>query len=161
MIPNSEIVRVTESLNGRTYWRHYDASTFLRNDLYMDFLKSKEKQDQLKRIWAVNMSQKWGCDAETLYTKCPDVCPIFNTPLDYGLGKNTVIRNVSGENNDWFRPSVDHIVARSNGGDSSDVNNMVVISLRANTLKSNLETLEELDTLYNGLKRLYFSDLKV
>lgn len=157
MIPQREIVKVEESLNNRTYWRHFDASTYLRNDLYMDFLKSKDKQIHLKKIWAVNMSQKWGCDAEALYKKCPSICPIFETPLDYGLGKNTVIRNVSGENNDWFRPSVDHIVARSKGGSSTDVQNMVVISLRANTLKNNLETLEELDKFYNGLKRLYFS----
>lgn len=157
MIPQKDIDRVDESLSNRSYWRHFDASTYLRNELYMEFLRSKEKQSMLKKVWAVNMSQKWGCDAEELYKKCPDRCPIFNTPLDYGLGKNTIIRNVSGESNDWFRPSVDHIVARSNGGSSDDVNNMVVISLRANTLKSNLETLEELDALYNGLKQLYFS----
>lgn len=157
MIPQKDIDRVDESLSNRSYWRHFDASTYLRNELYMEFLRSKEKQSMLKKVWAVNMSQKWGCDAEELYKKCPDRCPIFNTPLDYGLGKNTIIRNVSGESNDWFRPSVDHIVARSNGGSSDNVNNMVVISLRANTLKSNLETLEELDALYNGLKQLYFS----
>lgn len=157
MIPQKDIDRVDESLSNRSYWRHFDASTYLRNELYMEFLRSKEKQSMLKKVWAVNMSQKWGCNAEELYKKCPDRCPIFNTPLDYGLGKNTIIRNVSGESNDWFRPSVDHIVARSNGGSSDDVNNMVVISLRANTLKSNLETLEELDALYNGLKQLYFS----
>lgn len=157
MIAREEIARVEEALASRTYWRHYDASTYLRNELYMEFLKSKDKTSTLKKIWAVSMSQKWGCDAEALWKKCTDICPIFNTPLDYGLGKNTIIRNVSGENNDWFRPSVDHIVARSRGGDSSNVSNMVIISLRANTLKNNLETLEELNTLYEGLKRLYFS----
>lgn len=157
MISKDEINRVNESLDNRTYWRHFDASTYLRNDLYIEFLKSKIKRDLLKKIWAVNMSQKWGCDPDALYKKCLDCCPIFGTPLDYGLGKNTIIRNISGENNDWFRPSVDHIVARSNGGSSNDVNNMVIISLRANTLKSNLETLEELDTLYNGLKKVYFA----
>lgn len=157
MIAQEEIARVEEALATRSYWRHYDASTFLRNDLYMEFIKSKDKLSMLKKIWAINMSQKWGCDAEALWNKCPDRCPIFNTPLDYALGKNTVIRNVSGENNDWFRPSVDHIVARSRGGSTTDVNNMVVISLRANTLKSNMETVEELNTLYEGLKRVYFS----
>jgi hypothetical protein len=157
MIPKQDIERVDESLNTRTYWRHFDASTYLRNELYMEFVKSKDKQDMLKKVWAINMSQKWGCDADALYKKCPSRCPIFDTPLDYGLGKNTIVRNVSGENNDWFRPSVDHIVARSNGGSVNDVANMVIISLRANTLKSNLETLEELDTLYNGLKRVYFT----
>ena len=157
MINQKEIAKVDTALESRTYWRFYDASTYLRNDLYMEFLKSKDKPTMLKKIWAINMSQKWGCDAEKLLAKCPDECPIFKTPLDYGLGKNTVVRNVSGENNDWFRPSVDHIVARSRGGDSSDVGNMVVISLRANTLKNNIETLEELNTLHEGLKRLYFS----
>jgi hypothetical protein len=157
MIAQEEIARVDEALAARSYWRHYDASTFLRNDLYMEFIKSKDKQSMLKKIWAINMSQKWGCDADALWKKCPDRCPIFDTPLDYALGKNTIIRNVSGENNDWFRPSVDHIVARSRGGSTTDVNNMVVISLRANTLKSNMETIEELNTLYEGLKRVYFS----
>ena len=156
MIPKKVVEKINESLETRTYWRHFDAGTYLRNDLYLEFLKSKDKQSILKKIWAINMSQKWGCDAEQLYKKCPSYCPIFNTPLDYGLGKNTVIRNVSGESNDWFRPSVDHKVARSNGGSSTDVDNMVVISLRANTLKSNLETLEELDTFYHGLKQIYF-----
>lgn len=157
MISKKEIDRIYESLSTRLYWRHFDASTYLRNDLYMDFLKSKEKSTLLKKIWAISMSQKWGCDHEALHNKCPDRCPIFNTPLDYGLGKNTVIRNISGENNDWFRPSVDHIIARSKGGSSSDVNNMVIISLRANTLKNNLETLEELDAFCNGMKKLYFA----
>ena len=157
MISKQDINRVDESLSNRSYWRHFDASTYLRNDLYMEFLKSKDKQDMLKKIWAISMSQKWGCDADALYKKCPDCCPIFYTPLDYGLGKNTIVRNISGENNDWFRPSVDHIVARSRGGNSSDVTNMVVISLRANTLKNNIETLEELNTLFEGIKRLYFS----
>ena len=156
MIAQEEIARVEEALGVRSYWRHYDASTFLRNDLYMEFIKSKDKQSMLKKIWAVNMSQKWGCDAEALWNKCPDRCPIFDTPLDYALGKNTVIRNVSGENNDWFRPSVDHIVARSRGGSTTDVANMVVISLRANTLKSNMETVEELDGFYQGMKKVYF-----
>jgi hypothetical protein len=157
MIPKQDIERVDESLNTRTYWRHFDASTYLRNELYMEFVKSKDKQDMLKKVWAINMSQKWGCNADALYKKCPNRCPIFDTPLDYGLGKNTIVRNVSGESNDWFRPSVDHVVARSNGGSVNDVANMVIISLSANTLKSNLETLEELDTLYNGLKRVYFT----
>jgi len=153
MIAAEAVAKAEEALSNRTYWRHFDASTYLRNDLYVDFYKRKD----LKRIWAINMSQKWGCDADALWAKCPDRCPIFNTPLDYGLGKNTVFRNISGESNDWFRPSVDHIVARSNGGAVSDVNNMVVISLRANTLKNNLETLEELEVFYAGIKRLYFA----
>jgi len=49
MIPQGDVTRVTESLSNRVYWRHYDASTFLRNELYMDFLKSKDKHDYLKR----------------------------------------------------------------------------------------------------------------
>jgi hypothetical protein len=157
MISKGEIARVEESLAARSYWRYFDANTHLRNDLYISFAKSKDKPEELKKIWAISMGQKWSCDADELYKKCPDRCPIFNTPLDYGLGKNTIVRNVSGENNDWFRPSVDHIVARSRGGDSSDVANMVVISLRANTLKNNIETLEELNTLHEGIKRLYFN----
>lgn len=153
MITLEEVAKAKEALANRSYWRHYDASTYLRNELYMEFLKRKD----LKRIWAVSMSQKWACDPDALYIKCPDHCPIFNTPLDYGLGKNTVFRNIAGENNDWFRPSVDHVIARSKGGSVSDVANLVVISLRANTLKSNLSTLEELDTFYNGIKKLYFT----
>ena len=156
MILKKDIERVDESLNTRTYWRHFDASTYLRNELYMEFVKSKDKKDTLKKVWAINMSQKWRCDADALYKICPSRCPIFDTPLDYGLGKNTVIRNISGESNDWFRPSVDHIVARSNGGSASDVHNLIIISLRANTLKSNLETLEELDKFYQGMKSVYF-----
>ena len=96
MIPKQDIDRVDESLTSRTYWRHFDASTYLRNDLYMEFLKSKEKQDMLKKVWAISMSQKWGCDADALYKKCPDSCPIFNTPLDYGFGNNTIVLNISG-----------------------------------------------------------------
>lgn len=157
MIALEEIAKVENTLATRTYWRHFDASTYLRNELFFDFYKSKNKQDNIKKIWAISMSQKWNCDPLELYKKCLDRCPIFDTPLDYGLGKNTIIRNISGENNDWFRPSVDHIVARSRGGDSSNVTNMVVISLRANTLKNNIETIEELDKFYLGLKGLYFT----
>ena len=153
MISDVDIKRVETLLENRAIWRHYDANTYLRSDLFIEFMKLKD----LKRIWSINMSQKWGCDANALWKKCPDRCPIFDTPLDYGLGKNTVVRNIAGENNDWFRPSVDHIVARSNGGSSNDVNNMVVISLRANTMKSNLETERELDKFTKGIKKLYFS----
>jgi hypothetical protein len=153
MISDIDVKRVEALLENRAIWRHYDANTYLRSDLFIEFMKLKD----LKRIWSINMSQKWGCDADALWKKCPDRCPIFDTPLDYGLGKNTVVRNIAGENNDWFRPSVDHIVARSNGGSSNDVNNMVVISLRANTMKSNLETERELDKFTKGVKKLYFS----
>lgn len=157
MISQEEIAKVSSSLANRSFWRYFDASTYLRNELYVEFLKNKEKSEYLKKIWAISMSQKWGCDADLLWKKCLTYCPIFKTPLDYGLGKNTVIRNISGENNDWFRPSVDHIVARSRGGSTNNVSNMVIISLRANTLKNNIETLEELNALHEGLKKLYFS----
>jgi len=157
MIDQSEVLKIDDLLLSRTYWRHYDASTYLRNDLYAEFIKSKDKPATLKRIWAINMGQKWGCDPEELWSKCVDRCPIFDTPLDYGLGKNTLVRNNSGENNDWFRPSADHVVARSHGGSSNDVSNIVVVSLRANTLKNNIKSEEELTALFEGIKRVYFS----
>ena len=55
MIPKQDIERVDESLNTRTYWRHFDASTYLRNELYMEFVKSKDKQDMLKKVWAIKI----------------------------------------------------------------------------------------------------------
>ena len=115
-----------------------------------------QKKEDLKKLWCIKAGRRWRVDAAHLYQQAPDRCPIFNTPLDYGLGLNMVLREAQGRYNDWFRPSVDHIKPKSLLPDlEHEVTNMVIVSNRANRLKSNIESFEELELFYQGYQNVY------
>lgn len=108
----------------------------------------------MKLIWAYGVD--WPCDKIELAKICPDVCPVFGTPLDYGRGLNRSFNPSVNNDEGFYQPTLDHILARSNGG-KDELSNYVVVSRKANQFKSDMETLEELDCFYQGMKRVYFT----
>jgi len=137
----------------RQYHPYYDQGTYLNEKLFEGFKSSKNQQKFLKLIWAWGVD--WDCSPVELAKICPDVCPIFRTPLDYGRGLNRVLNPNIDSDEGFFQPTVDHIIPRSAGG-KDELSNYVVVSRKANQFKSDMETLEELDKFYNGLKSIYF-----
>jgi 5-methylcytosine-specific restriction endonuclease McrA len=72
-----------------------------------------------------------------VYEKCPeicecDVCQKNGTELAYGLGKN------KSKKSDSAQPSLDHIIAISNGG-KNEIDNVRVICERTNRILNNAE----------------------
>ncbi len=89
---------------------------------------------------------------------CPDLCPIDQTPLDYGRGFNRIINpnNPGCGHHIYFQPSIDHIVPVSLGG-LNDISNYTIVSFHANRLKNDsFLTLEELDTWYSRMRGHYW-----
>lgn len=144
--------RALMALDERTYWNQFDSTTYINMNEYVRFQKDKD----LKRLWCIRAGNRWKVNADELYAKCPDECPIFHTPLDYGLGYNMILREAKGRNNDWFRPSVDHIKPKSSFPElQNEITNMVVVSNRANRLKSNIESWKELEIFTKGYCDVY------
>ena len=146
-------IAIAEStIANRQFWSSFDRSTYLKYEWYVEF----QRHQNLKIIWCNQAGSRWRVDPKDLYQKAPNRCPIFNTLLDYGLGKNIVLREAQGRNYDWFRPSIDHIKSKSLFPNLEyEVTNMVIISNRANRLKSNIESFEELSLFYQGYKEVY------
>ena len=138
----------------RQFHAYYDQGTYLNEKLFEGFKASKNQQKFLKLIWAFGVS--WECNPVELAKICPDFCPIFGTPLDYGRGLNRVHNPNVDSDEGFFQPTVDHIVPRSAGG-LDEISNYVIVSRKANQFKSDMETLEELDSFCKGMKQIYFS----
>jgi hypothetical protein len=149
-----EIARAEEALANRILHPAFDRPTYLRIEYYIDF----QNNHDLKKIWCYQAASRWKVDPKELYKRSADRCPVYNTPLDYGLGFNTVLREAAGRKNDRFRPTVDHIKPKSEYPELQyDVSNMIIVSSRANTHKNDMENEAELDAFYAGAKRTYFS----
>ena len=144
------------AIANRKFYPAFDRSTYLKQEWYVEFQTHRD----LKFIWCQQAGSRWKVDPKALYDQAPDRCPLFDTPLDYGLGRNMVLREAQGRNNDWFRPSVDHIQPKSLYPDlQHEVTNMVVVSNRANRLKSNIESFEELQNFYQGYQKVYLNTI--
>ena len=141
------------SLFSRQYHLYYDQGTYLNEKLFEGFKASKNQQKFLKLIWAWGVN--WDCSPVELAKLCPDTCPIFGTPLDYGRGLNRVLNPNIDPDEGFFQPTVDHIIPRSAGG-NDELSNYVIVSRKANQFKSDMETLEELENFYQGMKTIYF-----
>jgi hypothetical protein len=156
-MPN-KLTRLTEeghtALSSRLFHPYYDQATYGTELLFEKFKASKNQNRFLKLVWAYGVD--WSCDKIELAKICPDVCPVFGTPLDYGRGLNRVFNPSVNNDEGFYQPTLDHILARSNGG-KDELSNYVVVSRKANQFKSDMETLEELDEFYQGMKRVYFS----
>ena len=150
------------ALAQRQFHEYYDATTYGNEKLFEGFKDSRDQTRFLKLLWAWQVD--WSCNKVELAKICPDVCPIFGTPLDYGRGLNRVINPLVETDESFFQPSVDHKVprsiARALGWTDEQINsisNYVIISRQANQMKSNMSTLEELDAFYQNTKKVYFS----
>jgi hypothetical protein len=141
------------ALFSRQYHLYYDQGTYLSEKLFEGFKASKNQKAFLKLIWAFGVG--WDCNPVELAKICPDVCPIFKTPLDYGRGLNRILNPNVDSDEGFFQPTVDHIIPRSLGGEDS-ISNYVIVSRKANQFKSDMNSQEELDNFYNGMKTVYF-----
>ena len=142
-----------KALLSRKFHPYHDLQTY--GKWFEHFKKSKQQDQFLKLIWA--HSVKWSGDPIELARIAPDICPVFGTPLDYGRGFNKVsnpnINNMDG----FFQPTVDHRTARTHGGKDS-IDNYVIVSRKANQFKSDMNSEEELDHFYEGMKKTYFNE---
>jgi hypothetical protein len=142
------------ALSSRVFHPYYDQSTYGTEMLFEKFKASKNQNRFLKLVWAYGVD--WSCDKIELAKICPDVCPVFGTPLDYGRGLNRVFNPSVNNDEGFYQPTVDHRIPRSEGG-KDELSNYVIVSRKANQFKSDMNSLEELDKFYNSLKTVYFS----
>ena len=142
------------ALSSRVFHPYYDQSTYGTELLFEKFKASKNQNRFLKLVWACGVD--WSCDKIELAKICPDVCPVFGTPLDYGRGLNRVFNPSVDNDEGFYQPTVDHRIPRSEGG-KDELSNYVIVSRKANQFKSDMNSLEELDKFYNSLKTVYFS----
>ena len=142
------------ALSSRVFHPYYDQATYSTELLFEKFKSSKNQNRFLKLIWAYGVD--WSCDKIDLAKVCPDVCPVFGTPLDYGRGLNRVFNPSINNDEGFYQPTVDHRIPRSEDG-KDELSNYVIVSRKANQFKSDMSSLEELDKFYNSLKTVYFS----
>ena len=162
-LPCSKPLQAEQALSRRQYHPHYDKDTYYSEVLFEIFKASKNQSRFLKLIWAQEVN--WPGDRKKLAMLCPDRCPVLGTPLDYGRGLNRVFNPFVSSDDSWFQPTIDHKVSRSQarelGWTEAQINcldNYVVVSRKANQWKSDMATLEELESFYQGMKTVYYSE---
>ena len=143
-----------KALAFREFWLHYDQATYVRDDLFEAFKKSKDQNKFLKLIWAFDTN--WPGNPLEIAKICPDVCPIYGTPLDYGKGKNRVFNPLVEHDEGYFQPTIDHIKPRIAGGEDQ-VSNYIIVCRKFNTRKNDMEDRDELDLHYDGYIKTYFA----
>ena len=159
----NKILQAEQSLSRRQYHPHYDRDTYYSEVLFEIFKASKNQSRFLKLIWTQEVN--WPGDRKKLAMLCPDRCPVLGTPLDYGRGLNRVFNPFVSSDDSWFQPTIDHKVSRSQarelGWTEAQINcldNYVVVSRKANQWKSDMATVEELESFYQGMKTVYYSE---
>jgi hypothetical protein len=151
-----------EALAIRQFYLHYDQTTYYSDILFEKFKASKNQVRFLKLIWAFGVS--WPGDAIEIAKLCPDVCPVFGTPLDYGRGLNRIFNPSIDNDEGFYQPTIDHIVSRSEakalGWSEEQINcieNYVVVCRKANQYKSDMSSKEEFDRFVTGMNATYYS----
>jgi hypothetical protein len=151
-----------KALLERKFHPYYDVTTYYSEIFFEKFKSSKNQHRFLKLIWAQGVD--WPCDRIELAKICPDVCPIFGTPLDYGRGLNRVFNPNLNNDEGFYQPTVDHKVSRSEakalGWTEEQINcidNYVIVSRKANQWKSDMKSKEEFEHFVDGMRRIYFS----
>lgn len=143
------------ALTNRIYHRQYDQKTYFNLTLFEKFKVTKNQSNFLKLIWAFGVDAN--CDKLELAKICPDVCPIFGTPLDYGRGFNRIFNPAVDNDEGFYQPTIDHRIAKSNLG-LDDISNFVIVSRKANQWKSDMGSKLEFDQFVNGMNNTYFKD---
>ena len=143
-----------KSMDARQFHPYFDSATYINESLFDRFKKSKDQVRYLKLIWA--FGNTWRIDPFELVKICPDFCPVFGTPLDYGRGKNRLFDPNIVNSEGFYQPTIDHKVARINEG-SNEIGNIVIVSRKANQFKSDMDSREVLDAFYKGMKATYYS----
>jgi hypothetical protein len=142
-----------KALASREFYPYYDQTTYSTETLFEKFKASKNQHRFLKLVWAFGVD--WPCNKIELAKICPDVCPIFGTPLDYGRGFNRVLNPSINNDEGFYQPSIDHIIPRAQGG-KDELSNYIVVSRKANQYKSDMSSLEELTHFFEGVRKTYY-----
>ena len=152
-----ELIALGETrLKDRVFYPYFDVSTYCTESLFRGFQDPKTNQHKmLKLIWAWDNAPRYDLDPFELAAIAPDRCPVFLTPLDYGMGKNRVFDPQIEPKELFFRPWIDHVIARANGGENSIGNSMIVCG-KANTYKNDMDSLDTLDRFYMGMRSVYY-----
>jgi len=164
MLTKEQIIAEGEDLlRNRTFYTHDDRTTWYGFfDKFATIEKDKESR-LLKIIWATYICKKKGNaynlnESQVLFLAkmAPDYCPIMDTPIDYGVGLNSVINPNNTGYHSYYQPSIDHIIPSTNGG-TNNIDNYVIVSYQANKIKNNhFTTKEELDSFYKNMQKTYF-----
>jgi len=104
----------------------YNPETYCNRDLFAIVCKTKD----LRPVWAHVNCGKWGVEYTPFLELCPTHCPLCESKLNYGIGKNNVGKT------DSTTPSTDHKLPRNAGG-TNDIANLWVICERCNRMKNN------------------------
>ena len=150
-----------KALASRQFHLHYDQPTYYSDILFEKFKASKNQARFLKLIWAFGVS--WPGDPIEIAKLCPDLCPVFGTPLDYGRGLNRIFNPSIDNDEGFYQPTIDHIVSRSEakalGWSEAQINcieNYVVVCRKANQYKSDMSSKGEFDQFVAGMNATYY-----
>ena len=160
-------------LSNRQFHRYDDADTWV--GLYQKFKQIDHSKNNalLKVIWATRVSRRkpeYNISEDEiipLAKLCEDFCPVNETPLDYGVGLNSIINpNNPGQRHHWYyMPSIDHIIAKTKfkkygghlDGNPDCITNYKIVSFDANKIKNDkFSSKEELDRWYRNMVKTYF-----
>lgn len=138
------------ALTNRKFVSYFDRPTYISQRVYLDFLEDKD----LKKVWCIKLAKRYKVNWKDLYDKTPDYCPWLMTPFDFGLGLNMVFRIAKGRHiNDYYKPQVDHIRSKDLYPELKyDIDNLQIISARANRIKSNIQDPNELIRVAEGMR---------
>ena len=131
-------------------WNDKDASTYGTQEIFDQvFNKTSKYYKDPRAPWSHRQAQSYGLDWKELYELCPWVCPYWKVPMDYRIGYNDVINKITltGSNSivskrQWYKPSVQHIVPKEQGGPTNDIRNIMIIPLRINILLRDMTPVE-------------------
>lgn len=164
-------------LSDRQFHDYDDADTWF--GFYQKFRQIDHSKNNalLKVIWATRVSRRKPeyniseSEIIELAKKCGDFCTVNETPLDYGVGLNSIINpNNPGQRHHWYyMPSIDHIIAKTKfkkyggylDGDPDCLANYKIVSFDANKIKNDkFSTEEEFDRWCKNMKRTYWPNTK-
>lgn len=109
-------------------YEKYDPATYSTRDL---FRKVCETGD-LRYVWAHENAVYWKVDESDFLALCETHCPICESQLNYGLGKNNPGNNKPKQET----PSTHHIIPQSYNGPNT-IENFKIICMACNSLLSN------------------------
>lgn len=131
-------------------WSNEDAGTYGNKEIFKKLVnKDSEFYLDLRLPWSYNNASSHGLDYMELYNICPWIDSYTLDVYDYSQKYNNHLLLLEGIKSapirndlEWFKPSIQHIVPTSLGGPSSDIDNIMIMPLRANILYRDMSPLE-------------------
>ena len=123
-------------------WNDKDAGTYGTQEIFEQvFDKTSKYYKDPRAPWSYRQAASYGLNWRELYEECVWVCPYWGYPMDYRIGYNDNVNKIimGGSNSivskrSWYKPSVQHIVPKEQGGPIDDIRNIMIMPLRVNIL---------------------------